>query len=77
MKYQQRIGMVLYNLNLVLWSLLFILIYGVFACGIYDKNDKLVSFIALILPTLILILWFVHVIFAWNYFELMLKILHQ
>ena len=70
--------MILYNLNLVLWSLLFILIYGVFAWGIYDKNDKLVSFIALILPTLILILWFVYIIFAWNYFELMLKIIkHQ
>ena len=68
--------MILYNLNLVLWSLLFILIYGVFAWGIYNKNDKLVSFIALILPTLILILWFVHVIFAWNYFELMLKLLN-
>ena len=54
--------MILYNLNLVLWLLLFILIYGVFAWAIYDKNDKLVSFIALILPTLILILWFVYII---------------
>lgn len=68
--------MILYNLSLVLWTLLFILIYGVFAWIIYDKNDKLVSFIALILPTLILILWFVHVVFAWNYFELMLKLLN-
>ncbi|CBJ94345.1 hypothetical phage protein [Campylobacter phage CPt10] len=69
--------MILYNLTLVVWSLVFILFYGWFVWKIYDKNDKLVSFISMILLTLILILWFTHVIFTWNYFELMLRILHQ
>lgn len=69
--------MILYNLTLVLWSLVFVLFYGVFVYAIYDKNDKLTSFVAMIPLTLILILWFAHVILAWNYFELMLKILHQ
>ncbi|UZV40599.1 hypothetical protein vBCjeMWX1_0174 [Campylobacter phage vB_CjeM_WX1] len=51
--------MILYNS--ILWALLFILIWGVFAWLIYDKNEKSVSFIALIIPTLILISWFAHV----------------
>lgn len=69
--------MILYNSTLVLWSFVFVLFYGVFVYAIYDKNDKLTSFVAMIPLTLILILWFAHVILAWNYFELMLKILHQ
>ncbi len=69
--------MILYNLTLVLWSLVFVLFYGVFVYAIYDKNNKLTSFIAMIPLTIILILWFAHVILARNYFELMLKILHQ
>lgn len=69
--------MILYNSTLLLWSLVFVLFYGWFAWEIYDKNNKLTSFIAVIPLTIILIMWFVHVILAWNYFELMLKILHQ
>lgn len=69
--------MILYNSTLVLWSLVFVLFYGWFAWEIYDKNNKLTSFVAMIPLTLILILWFAHVILAWNYFELMLKIFHQ
>lgn len=68
--------MILYNLTLVLWSLVFVLFYSVFVYAIYDKNNKLTSFIAMIPLTIILILWFAHVILAWNYFELMLKIFH-
>ena len=63
------------NIELLIWTLLIILIYGVFVWGIYDKNDKLVSFIAMIPPTLILIMVFVHDILAWNNFELMLKLM--
>ena len=63
------------NIGLLIWTLLIILIYGVFVWVIYDKNDKLVSFIAMILPTLILIVWFVQVILCWNNFELMLKLM--
>ena len=63
------------NIELLIWTLLIILIYGVFVWGIYDKNDKLVSFIAMIPPTLILIIVFVHDILAWNNFELMLKLM--
>ena len=69
--------MILYNLTLVLWTLLFVLFYGWFVWEIYDKNDKLASFIAMIPLTIILICSFTHVILAWNYFELMLKIFHQ
>ena len=69
--------MILYNLTLVLWTLLFVLFYGWFVWEIYDKNDKLASFIAMIPLTIILICWFTLVILAWNYFELMLKIFHQ
>ena len=69
--------MILYNLTLILWTLLFVLFYGWFVWEIYDKNDKLTSFIAMIPSTLILICWFTHVILAWNYFELMLKIFYQ
>lgn len=69
--------MILYNSTLVLWSLVFVLFYSVFAWEIYDKNNKLTSFIAMIPLTIILIMWFTHVILAWNHFELMLKILHQ
>lgn len=67
--------MVVMNIGLVIWTLVFVLIYGAFVWGIYDKNDKLVSFIAIIPPTIILIMWFIHVILAWDNFELMLKIL--
>ena len=63
------------NIELLIWTLLIILIYGVFVWGIYDKNDKLVSFIAMIPPTIILIMVFVHDILAWNNFELMLKLM--
>ena len=63
------------NIQLLIWTLLIILIYGVFVWGIYDKNDKLVSFIAMIPPTLILIMVIVHDILAWNNFELMLKLM--
>lgn len=69
--------MILYNSTLVLWSLVFLLFYGWFVWEIYDKNDKLTSFIAMIPSTLLLIVWFAHVILAWNYFELMLKLFHQ
>ena len=69
--------MILYNLTLVLWTLLFVLFYGWFVWEIYDKNDKLTSFIVMIPLTIILICWFIHVILAWNYFELMLKIFYQ
>ena len=69
--------MILYNSTLVLWSLVFVLFYGCFAWVIYDKNNKLTSFVAMIPLTIILIMWFTHVILAWNYFELMLKIFHQ
>lgn len=69
--------MILYNSTLLLWSLVFVLFYGWFAWEIYDKNNKLTSFIAVIPLTIILIMWFAHVILAWNYFELMLKIFHQ
>ena len=69
--------MILYNLTLVLWSLLFCFVLWLVCMEIYDKNDKLTSFIAMIPLTLILICWFTHVILAWNYFELMLKIFHQ
>ena len=63
------------NIQLLIWTLLIILIYGVFVWGIYDRNDKLVSFIAMIPPTLILIMVIVHDILAWNNFELMLKLM--
>lgn len=63
------------NIGLVIFSLLIVLIYGAFVWVIYDKNDKLVSFIAMISPTLILIMWIVQVILAWNNFELMLKLM--
>lgn len=69
--------MILYNSTLVLSSLIFVLFYVWFVWEIYDKNDKLTSFIAMIPLTIILICWFTHVILAWNYFELMLKIFHQ
>lgn len=65
----------LMNIVIVIWTLLIVLIYGVFVWGIYDKNDKLVSFIAMIPPTVILIMVFVHNILAWNNFELMLKLM--
>ena len=63
------------NIVLLIWTLLIILIYGVFVWGIYDKNDKLVSFIAMIPLTIILIMVFVYDILAWNNFELMLKLM--
>ena len=65
----------LMNIVIVIWTLLIVLIYGAFVWGIYDKNDKLVSFIAMIPPTVILIMVFVHNILAWNNFELMLKLM--
>ena len=65
----------LMNIVIVIWTLLIVLIYGTFVWGIYDKNDKLVSFIAMIPPTVILIMVFVHNILAWNNFELMLKLM--
>lgn len=68
--------MILYNLTLVLYSLVVVLFFSMFAWVIYDKNDRLTSFVAMIPLTLILILWFAHVVLAWNYFELMLKIFH-
>ena len=63
------------NIEIVIWTLLIVLIYGAFVWGIYDKNNKLVSFIAMIPPTIILIMVFVHDILAWNNFELMLKLM--
>ena len=63
------------NISIVIWTLLIVLIYGVFFWGIYDKDDKLQSFIGMIPLTLILILWFVQAILAWNHFELMLKLM--
>lgn len=63
------------NIGLVIFSLLIVLIYGAFVWEIYDKNDKLVSFIAIIPPTIILIMWIVQVILVWNNFELMLKLM--
>ena len=56
--------MILYNLTLVLWTLLFVLFYGWFVWEIYDKNDKLTSFIVMIPLTVILICWFTNVILA-------------
>lgn len=63
------------NITIVIWTLLIVFIYGAFFWGIYDKNDKLTSFIAMIPLTIILMMWFVQDILAWNNFELMLKLM--
>ena len=41
------------NIEIVIWTLLIVLIYGAFVWGIYDKNDKLVSFITMIPLTIL------------------------
>ena len=63
------------NIEIVIWTLLIVLIYGAFVWGIYDKNDKLVSFITMIPLTIILIMWIINVILLWNNGELMLKLM--
>ena len=65
------------NMVGIVWTLFFFLIYGCFFWGIYDKNDKLTSFIAMIPLTVILIMWIVNVILLWNNGELMLKIFNN
>lgn len=63
------------NITIVIWTLLIVLIYGAFFWGIYDKDDKLTSFIGMIPLTIILMMWFIQAILAWNHFELMLKLM--
>lgn len=65
------------NLFGIVLTLLFFLIYGACFWGIYDKNDKLASFIAMIPFTVILIIWIINVILLWNNGELMLKIFNN
>lgn len=65
------------NMIGIVWTLFFFLIYGACFWGIYDKDDKLASFITMIPLTVILIIWIVNVIFLWNNGELMLKIFNN
>ena len=67
--------MMMNNMIGIVWTLFFFLIYGMFFWGIYDKNEKLVSFITMIPLTIILIMWIINVILLWNNGELMLKLM--
>ena len=75
MSFKEILMLIMNNMIGIVWTLFFFLIYGVFFWGIYDKNDKLVSFIAMISPTIILIMWIINVILLWNNGELMLKLM--
>ena len=69
--------LIMNNMIGIVWTLFFFLIYGMFFWGIYDKNYKLVAFIAMIPLTIILMMWIINVILLWNNGELMLKIFNN